>query len=320
MLGQTIRVGDAVVDCPDALLWVGGRSVRVTLREFRILECLIRTTPTMRLGAAPALRRCHRPPQQSAAAVARHGTHRCVNKMTRAVLLALGALHGMAVTPTGAGGQVARVGHVINAATGSPISGADVTYGALRTTSDSTGTFWIHMTPPAVVVLSVRKLGFQPVELGRRVVAGDTATLFIVMSPLAVSLNPVHTVADSLVPLEYRFTHRYDDFFLHRTESIGGHFFTREQMDAHGGVGEAIATLPGVRVAVGGGGHFTVQLARCPRSSKLAVVVNGRLSSMEELNMIPMTDIELMEVYTGVADMPAMTRGNACGALVVYTK
>ena len=236
--------------------------------------------------------------------------------MTCAVLLGLGVLNGIAVTPTDAGGQVARVGHVIDAATSNPISGAEVTYGTLRTISDSSGTFWIRVTSSTAVVLSVRKLGFQPVVLGRRLVAGDTATLFIVMSPVAVSLNPVQTVADSLVPPEYQFTHRYDDFFRHRAESIGGHFFTRDQMDAHGGVTEAIETVPGVRVY----GPFNIRLVRCPRGYKLAVVLNGVPSSMEALKMIPMNDIELLEIYTGAANMPPETRGNACGALVVYTK
>lgn len=222
---------------------------------------------------------------------------------------------------TSAGAQVARVGHVINAATGNPISGAEVTYGALHTASDSTGTFRIHVTPPTDLVLSVRKLGFQPVDLRRHVVAGDTATLFVVMSPVATSLSPVLTVADSLVPPEYRVFHRYDDFFFHRAESIGGYFFTREQMDAHGGVGEAIeATVPGVRVSVQGDSHFSVRMVRCPRSSRPAVVVNGALSSWDALNIIPTSDIVLMEVYTGVATMPDLTIGNACGALVVYTK
>ncbi len=92
-------------------------------------------------------------------------------------------------------------------------------------------------------------------------------------------------------------------------------------MDAHGGFGEAIeATVPGVRVSVQGDSHFSVRMVRCPRPSKPAVVVNGALSSWDALNTIPTCDIVLMEVYTGVATMPDLTLGNACGALVIYMK
>jgi len=36
--------------------------------------------------------------------------------------------------------------------------------------------------------------------------------------------------------------------------------------------------------------------------------------------MMPTSEIQLIEVYDGAATMPADTRGNACGALVIYTK
>lgn len=227
----------------------------------------------------------------------------------------------VAVCPGAAGAQVGTVSGRVVGLGGAAVEGAEVRVlpAGPTTTTDSAGTFRLGEMAKGHYRLVVRRPGFRP-DTAPIAVPTPQASITIVLAPVPILLNAIHTTADSLVPLEYRFLHKYDDFFLHRAESNGGYFFTREQMDARGGVGEAIQSLAGVRVNADGMGQFTVRMVRCPRSSTPALVVNGVLSSWSTLSTIPASDILLVEVYTGVADMPAETRGNACGALVIYTK
>ena len=240
----------------------------------------------------------------------------------RRLLIAIGLFASTSIiyVPARATGQVMQRGRVIDAKTGNPVVDAEVMDGSRAARTDSAGVFRLPVTPPVTLHLIVRKLGFEPAELGHHVALGDTTVLFVLLRPGAALLTPVRVVADSLIPPEYRFTTRYDEFFRRRAGAIGGHFFTRDQIDARGGVGEAIRTVPGVRVTIGGGGHFNVRMIQCPADSKPAVVVDGVLSSMAALTMMPTAEIEMIEVYHGAANMPPETRGNACGALVIYTK
>jgi hypothetical protein len=67
-------------------------------------------------------------------------------------------------------------------------------------------------------------------------------------------------------------------------------------------------------------GNLSVRFTRCTAKSQPALFVNGVLTDFGALTTIPVTSIELVEVYRSVAEMPMEGRGNACGALAIYTR
>jgi hypothetical protein len=132
-------------------------------------------------------------------------------------------------------------------------------------------------------------------------------------------LPGVDIIERSLVPEKYRYTTRFDPFFHHRATAAAGLFFDREDLERRGGVARALTGVSGITAREFMGG-LSIKFKRCENGSQPAVLVNGVLASGGVLSMIPVSSIELIEVYRGIADMPVEARGNSCGAISIYTK
>ena len=135
----------------------------------------------------------------------------------------------------------------------------------------------------------------------------------------ARDLEPVMVREAALIPAQYRFTTRYDAFFMHRATAVGGVFLDRADIERYGGPARALTRVAGVK-ATENMGALAVTFARCTSGAKPAVLVNGVLATGSALASIPVTSIELIEVYRGVAEMPNEARGNSCGAIAIYTR
>jgi hypothetical protein len=167
--------------------------------------------------------------------------------------------------------------------------------------------------------LMARLVGFRPelsdVVIDERLVPD----IEIVLEQLPVTLSPLVVRDSALVPAEYRYTSRFDEFFHRRATAVNGRFFDGQDLQRLGGPTRALSTLPGV-TASEFLGNLSVRFTRCPSGSQPVIYVNGVLSNAASLNTIPVMSIELMEVYRGVSEMPIGARGNGCGAIALYTR
>lgn len=222
-----------------------------------------------------------------------------------------------------AGGLAAQMpvrGRVVDATTRLPIAGAEVAMPfAPSVFTDSAGQFVFAGPRPRSITLLVRKLGYAPRRLHPEPVDGDSTGFVVVLDHLdaAQQLPTVTTTIDALVPLQYQFTHRYDDFFLNKKATIDGAFYTRAQIDSLGGVREAVEHTPGVRVRVDRFLHFRPFGVSC---GQLALRIDGRKASWAEFDLLPSDAIELLEVHKSGLDAPGVDAGGGCGVVWVFTR
>jgi len=80
--------------------------------------------------------------------------------------------------------------------------------------------------------------------------------------------------------------------------------------------------IPGVKLIMGEGGGTRVYFSRC--SDRVGVWINGvRIRTAdhnEALALIHPREVAAMEVYRGVAQIPAEFRYDNCAAIAVWTR
>lgn len=199
--------------------------------------------------------------------------------------------------------------------------------------------------------LQVVFLGFEPVRLGIMVHPDTGWGGEITLEP--ATLLP-ELVAEGRLdrPVEYLGIAKYDDFF--RRQKIGfGTFRTRAEIERMGAtdVLSVLRGVPGVRATMrmdpSGAPVVDLRMARCDHNPpKIAVYIDGNrvllpmgepplrhqgpLPSQrcevceqiaETLAGIPIRDVELVEFYRGVAQIPSdIERGDNCAALIIWTR
>lgn len=180
---------------------------------------------------------------------------------------------------------------------------------------------------------------------------GEQREVAIVLLPGAYQLPEVEVTAAATKPIEYAYTSKYDEFF--RRQRIGlGHYLTRKDIDRRmaSETAQLLMGVPGVFVIPGTPGirPSSVRLRTCEKASvwvdgvelkeygaaRYAPGINaarigspsgsGMPSLGESLGLllerILPIQIEMIEVYTGPAQMPAETVGNSCAAIVIWTR
>ena len=198
--------------------------------------------------------------------------------------------------------------------------------GATRTGAN--GTFTMALKQPGAYTLRVLHMGYRPTELSFEV--KDTTTLRV---QVELSLRRVTNVTLLTTVVirgqQVQVPSRFADV-LERARTGRGYLLTRADFAMTNSVKYALATLPTVFVNQRG-----VFFAKCdirkerfaPGTAKVQVYINGmRLSAPGDQNiertlkLVAPADIELMEVYTGVARLPAEYINDACAAIAVWTK
>jgi hypothetical protein len=242
--------------------------------------------------------------------------------MSRRLVLAVGLL--CLATAHVASAQATRVGSVrgtVRDSLGRPLARVEVRMMPEGPTvrTDASGAFIMRNLEVGERRIMARLFGFRPELSDVFVDEHLVPEITIVLEELPATLSPVVVRDSALVPMKYRYTTRFDDFFLHRATAVNGAFFDAQDLERLGGPTRALAGLPGVRASEFLG-NVAVRFSRCPSASQPTVFVNGIQSSASVLNTIVVTSIELMEVYRSVAEMPASARGNGCGAIALYTR
>jgi hypothetical protein len=217
---------------------------------------------------------------------------------------------------------------------GAPLPGAEVTLlgsSTVRALTSDSGTFRLGGLPTGSVVLSVRRLGFEPATFTAQLRAGKVHRATLALTPSAQSL-PTVAVSDTIQKSHWL------DQFESRRSSQRGTFITRadiERKSARNG-SDLLRTVPGVRITPGNLGSSDVQMTRAAGTAKCTpqIFVHG-VPYSGTMDDFTADDIEALEVYVGISEVPAElsrsmptniagrprgTMAPPCAAVVVWTR
>ncbi|MFN2603937.1 MAG: TonB family protein, partial [Gemmatimonadaceae bacterium] len=191
---------------------------------------------------------------------------------------------------------------------------------ATETMTDSAGMFRLPRVASGEAHVSVRRLGYRPTSAAVKIEAGRETQLDLMLSP----------VVEQLPPVEVR--HRVEVFdsrlagFNERRKKHIGHFVTRENLDRMNSARfiDALRAIPGVQMHTLRGGVVTVSLrgARCAP----LVFIDGfpATSGVMDLDMIDLSGVEGIEVYSGTGSTPpefmSGEQGQGCGVIAVWSR
>jgi hypothetical protein len=195
-----------------------------------------------------------------------------------------------------------------------------------------------------VRIVHVTAVGYSPVDTSV-IVTGGPLELAVALRPLGVLLDSVRVTAnwEEFKPARYKDTGKFDEFYARKARALGGRFLTREDIERSGrrSAVDLIATVPGVRVDRLASGNAMLRFARCSgsgllgqkgakdqskdgfgRSETVQVFVDGMRVSEPFVTLASLTanDIEAMEVYRGVSELPMEAAGDGCAAIFIWTR
>lgn len=236
--------------------------------------------------------------------------------------------------PLASGGAAQAAGTLIGRVTdeaGMAVSDARITSSSdttIQVSSDSAGKFQIITIVPGPFTLRVRHLGFAPQDFSTTVLAGQKKRVALELPRLPHEISAVEVNAVAEKPASYANTRKYDQFFARRARGTGA-FLTRDQIQLRhaGNIAELLEAIPGVMIRQVGT-QWKIQFRRCGSSSlpgtnslpPPAVFIDGILAhnGEERLDTINPEDVEAIEVYRGVSELPVEARGQGCSAVFVW--
>ena len=228
----------------------------------------------------------------------------------------------LALWSRAAQGQPATVrGSVVDSA-GRPIAGAllsvDGTPGLVST--DAQGLFLLANLPPGARVVRVRAVGWKPVAFEIDLEPGAERTGKIALEHAVVQLPDLRTAGDSseVTPAGRRMAG-----FEFRRRHNAGTFRDRAAIERMNALvaGDLLRNIPGVRV-ISGSTDSHVKFMRC--SERVSAWIDGdrvRTAGPDEaLGLIHPNDIEAIEIYRGLSQIPAEFLDDSCAAIVISTR
>jgi len=233
---------------------------------------------------------------------------------------------------TAAVGEV--LGSVLSARADTPVAGAEVRARVPegrgvrdRAVTDSSGRFRLRGIPPGLRTFEVRLPGLPSTTFTAEVLDDG---------PTGLSLR----LETRLVPqpaIEVRVTRdgsrrgKLAGFYRRRARGLGW-FLDRKEIESRRAreVSDLLRSVPGVRVTPGPGSTGNVAMSRSAallahRGCRIGYFVDGiRIPAADafRLDELSPMDIEAIEVYRGVSEVPAifLRKGDECGVVVVWTR
>jgi hypothetical protein len=217
-------------------------------------------------------------------------------------------------------------------------------------TTDAKGWFVIRGLAKGEYVAEVRRIGFKAQRLGASVEDGEVMEVKIILERGVYELPEVAVTVRQLKPIEYAWTTRYDDFFRRKQVGLGA-FIMREQIE-RSGAGRTPSLLRGVRgvrlkYRHPGVSGTDVEVIGC---NKVSVWIDGQKQRYADVPDQPKvkrregglghaktfdnsgsitashleralpSQIEMIEVYRGPAEMPAEYIDDSCAAIAIWTR
>lgn len=218
-------------------------------------------------------------------------------------------------------------GIVVDASTQRPIAGARISSPSVTgiTVTDSAGRFDIPDVPSGIVRFYIVAaqfpranvaLAFASGEAMERVLELDSTSTAPPQDTAAQALPQMTVEATPLAPVWLR-------DFERRRETGRGQYVTREEITRrnYNRLSDIVQTMRGVTLDCGGGGSSCqIRMVRAPMQCYPEYWVDGQLNNAWG-PVIPVRDIEAMEVYTGPTDTPGEFAGRnaGCGTIVIWT-
>lgn len=218
-------------------------------------------------------------------------------------------------------------GVVVDASTQRPIAGARLSSPSITgiTVTDSLGRFDITDVPAGIVRFYVVAsefprvnvtLAFAAGEQMERVLELDSTSVAAARDSAPQALPQMTVEATPLPPIWLR-------DFERRRETGRGQYVTREEITRrhYNRLSDIVQTMRGVTMDCGGGGSgCQIRMVRAPMQCYPEYWIDGQLSNAWG-PLIPVRDIEAMEVYTGPSDTPGefAGRNSGCGTIVIWT-
>ena len=231
---------------------------------------------------------------------------------------------------------------VADADTTMPLAGAEVIIPAINRAvrADSLGRFAVNDIPKGTFGISVRRVGYDAINVTGRFSGRDTVAVDFSLTRTAAALDTVH-IAGAMTE------HGKFLGFEERRAHSGGLFLTRTDMerDKDRPLGEILAKLPGVRVnrfgaesavassrwlgGSGRGGDTMDRMKGAPRGCYSQIYLdNVRVFSSSpgealfNINSIPPSVIQGIEYYPSRAQTPIefATARAECGTMVIWTR
>ena len=214
------------------------------------------------------------------------------------------------------------IGRVTDSA-GIGLVGAEITLfhsEKVRVVSGDSGQFRLTGLTAGTSVFNVRRIGFEPASFTAVLRPGRTHRATMV---LTASASPLPTVAVSDTAVNSHWL----DAFDRRKSNSRGTFFTRNDIVKKGArTGtDIVRSVPGVRLSPlrgGGGNQVIMNRGAGGRTCVPTMYVQG-LPYSGMLDDFAAEDIEALEVYVGVSEIPPEFDKNGkgiCGVIVVWTR
>lgn len=223
------------------------------------------------------------------------------------------------VTAPRAHAQDTRVFGTVRDTSGHPIPMVRLSSGGALTITDSSGRFSLGGLAAGNAQVSVRRLGYSPLDTTLAVVAGHADTLSFVLVILPQDLPGITSNMDEILRT------RLPEFYRHRRLG-GGVFFDRRDIEARHPqlLSDLLRTLAGARVTERGGRSSTGSSRGSGRACPMDVWIDGVRAAGMNSDDVGVNDIEAVEFYRGPSGLPPELNDRfghpGCGAIVIWTR
>jgi len=227
------------------------------------------------------------------------------------------------------GGVVVSV-FVRDQSTGEAVPDAEISVprANLQSRSDSLGRALFPNIPRESLLLTVRRIGYEPLTVPIRSATTDTVSVVLLLKPMPQPLLPI-------VVIDSASTSRFDEFAYRRRTRFGRFITGQEIRAAHGSSLSDLflAKIPGVRILDNPGGSAIAYSLRGPMSlhgglCQVSVYLDGLRVSDGSANVVPVELLDGVEYYPpGFVPVEYRTSGSprgeggspACGVLLLWT-
>ena len=218
-------------------------------------------------------------------------------------------------------------GRILDAVSGAPLVGATVaatTTGASVQT-DSAGRYRIDGLKVGIHRFLVSAAGYNRGSVSLAFAPREVMERDLELDPVGHTLSAEDSAKAQILPTvpvtaPMSAGRRFVDFERRRTTGRG-QYLTRTQLEEgqFGTLQDAMRPLRGVRYSCAGS-TCLVQMARAPLGCSPDYVVDERVDNMFG-PLVPVRDIQAIEVYTGASDVPGEFAGTnaGCGVIVIWT-
>jgi hypothetical protein len=192
------------------------------------------------------------------------------------------------------------------------------------TRTDTSGAFNLGGLSAGKTELYFRRLGFEPKTEKVDLSSGQPLRLEVVMTPVPAELAAL-VVQES----QLRARELMRDFYNRRDEGLG-HFITRQEIEQRNPsyMSDMMRMVPGARlVPQQVGGAATLRFARnsiAGRDCPPQYYIDGVMARGFNIDDIPPMDVEGIEIYSGVSQIPAQFKNMfstaMCGVVVIWSR